>query len=258
MDNSLGKPLSAKIPYSTDDDRITYFAETDSRNRKVTFGIKAKDRPRHMYVIGKTGMGKSTILENLAIQDIQNGEGLAFVDPHGKSAELLLDYVPKDRIKDVLYFAPFDMEYPISFNVMEDIGADRRHLVVSGLMSAFKKIWVDAWSARMEYILSNILLALLEYPDSTLVGVNRMLADKDYRKKVVENIKDPSVKSFWVDEFAKYGDRYMQEAVLVMREHQRKKSSDTERRDRKRDSWTRKRMTRKESWSFLKRNDGES
>lgn len=195
-----------------DDNRITYFAETDSRNKRVAFGIKAKDRSRHVYVIGKTGMGKSTLLENMAIQDIQNGEGIAFIDPHGKTADLLLEYVPQERIKDVIYFAPFDTDHPISFNVMEDVGPTKRHLVANGLMSAFKKIWVDAWSARMEYILSNILLALLEYPDSTLIGVNRMLADKDYRKKVVENIKDPSVKAFWVDEFAKYGDRYMQEA----------------------------------------------
>lgn len=193
-------------------EKVTYFAETDSRNKRVAFGIKAKDRTRHVYVIGKTGMGKSTILENMAVQDIQNGEGMAFVDPHGKSADLLLEYVPQERIKDVIYFAPFDTDYPISFNVMEDVGTDKRHLVANGLMSAFKKIWVDAWSARMEYILNNILLALLEYPDSTLVGVNRMLSDKAYRKQVVANISDPSVKSFWVDEFEKYGERYMQEA----------------------------------------------
>jgi hypothetical protein len=195
-----------------EDEQVTYFAETDSRNKRLRFGIKGKDRSRHVYVIGKTGMGKSTLLENLAIQDIQNGNGMAFIDPHGKTAELLLEYVPEGRIKDVLYFAPFDLDYPVSFNVMEDVGVDKRHLVANGMMSAFKKIWVDAWSARMEYILNNILLALLEYPGSTLLGVNRMLADKDYRNKVVNNISDPSVKSFWVDEFAKYGERYMQEA----------------------------------------------
>lgn len=193
-------------------EKITYFAETDSRNKRVAFGIKAKDRLKHVYVIGKTGMGKSTLLENMAVQDIKGNEGMAFIDPHGKTAELLLEYIPPERIKDVIYFAPFDTEFPISFNVMEDVGIDKRHLVANGLMSAFKKIWVDAWSARMEYILNNILLALLEYPGSTLIGVNRMLSDKDYRNKIVDNIKDPSVKSFWVDEFAKYGDKYMQEA----------------------------------------------
>ncbi len=195
-----------------DPEKVNYFGETDFRNKKARFGIKAKDRAKHVYVVGKTGMGKSTMLENMAVQDIQNGDGMAFMDPHGQTAEKLLDYIPEHRIKDVVYFAPFDIDNPISFNVMEDVGYDKRHLVASGLMSSFKKIWVDAWSARMEYILNNILLALLEYPDSTLLGVNRMLSDKDYRKKVVDNISDPAVKSFWKDEFAKYNDRYMQEA----------------------------------------------
>lgn len=191
---------------------INYFARTDFRGKQTDFGIKTPDRSKHMYIIGKTGMGKSTMLENMAIQDIKNGHGMGFLDPHGKSAELLLDYVPEERIKDVVYFAPFDLDHPISFNVMEDVGKDQRHLVANGLISAFKKIWPDVWSARMEYILSNTVLALLEYPDSTLLGVNRMLSDKTYRNKVVDNIEDPSVKAFWVDEFAKYNERYMQEA----------------------------------------------
>lgn len=195
------------------DELVTYFAETDSRNKRVPFGIKAKDRTRHVYVIGKTGMGKSTLLENMAVQDIKNGEGMAFIDPHGKTAELLLDYIPQERVKDVVYFAPFDTEFPLSFNVLESVDPDKRHLVVAGLMSTFKKIWQDAWSARMEYILTNTLLALLEYPDATLLGVNRMLSDKDFRKKVVDNISDVSVKSFWVDEFAKYTERMAAEAV---------------------------------------------
>ncbi len=194
-------------------EQVTYFAETDARGKRVPFGIKGKDRTKHMYVIGKTGMGKSTLLENMAIQDIRNGNGFAFVDPHGKTAELLLEYIPEERMKDVLYFAPFDLDNPVAFNIMEDVGYDKRHLVVSGLMSAFKKLWVDAWSARMEYILSNAILALLEYPDSTLLSVNRMFTDKAYRKKVVDNVTDATVKSFWNDEFAKYTDRFAAEAT---------------------------------------------
>ena len=194
-------------------ERVTYFAATDARGKHIPFGIKSKDRDRHMYVIGKTGMGKSTLLLNMAIQDIRNGEGVAFLDPHGLTVETLLDFIPEERIKDVVYFAPFDMEHPIAFNVMEDVGYDKRHLVVSGLMATFKKIWEDAWSARMEYILTNTLLALLEYPGATLLGVNRMYTDKDYRKKVIDNVKDPVVKDFWVKEFANYGDRYTQEAT---------------------------------------------
>ncbi len=196
-----------------DPNHVTYFAETDARNKKIRFGIKAKDRLKHLYVIGKTGMGKSTLLENMAIQDIQNGNGLAVIDPHGSMADKLLDYIPESRVKDVLYFAPFDMEYPVSFNVMEDIGVDKRHLVVNGLMSTFEKIWVDAWSARMAYILNNTLLALLEYPGATLLGVNRMLSDKEYRKKVVANIQDTSVKAFWVDEFGKWTEKFIAEAI---------------------------------------------
>jgi hypothetical protein len=193
---------------------INYFGQTDFRGKKVPFGIKSEDRARHMYVIGKTGMGKSTVLENLAIQDIKNGEGLAFIDPHGKSAELLLDYVPEHRIKDVIYFAPFDLEHPIAFNIMEDTGRDQRHLVANGLMSTFKNIWgAETFSARMEYILSNTVLALLEYPESTLLGVGRMFGDKNYRQKVVDNITDPSVKSYWVDEFASYTDKFAAEAT---------------------------------------------
>ena len=195
------------------EDRITYFGQTDSRNKKVTFGIKAKDRTKHVYVIGKTGMGKSTLLENMAVQDIKNGEGMAFIDPHGKTAELLLEYVPEHRQKDVVYFAPFDMDHPISFNVLESVDPDKRHLVVSGLMSTFKKIWQDAWSARMEYILTNTLLALLEYPDATLLGVNRMLSDKVFRNQVVACVTDASVKAFWVQEFANYTERMAAEAV---------------------------------------------
>lgn len=196
-----------------DDRRITYFASTHTRGKREMFGIRAVDRGKHIYVIGKTGMGKSTMLENMAIQDIQNGEGIAFIDPHGSTAEKLLDFIPQERISDVVYFAPFDTDYPLGFNVMEDVGYDKRHLVVSGLMGALKRIWVDAWSARMEYILQNTLLALLEYPDSTLLDVNRMLTNKTFRNAVIEKITDPIVKAFWVEEFASFTDTYTREAT---------------------------------------------
>jgi Type IV secretion-system coupling protein DNA-binding domain len=196
-----------------DDEKVTYFAETDARNKRIRFGIKAKDRARHVYAIGKTGMGKSTLLENLAIQDILNGEGVAFVDPHGKSADMLLEYIPEHRKKDVVYFAPFDLDFPIAFNVLEDVDITKRYLVANGLMSAFKTIWADAFSARMEYILNNIMLALLEYPGSTLMSVNRMLTDKDFRSTVVANVTDPTVKAFWIDEYGKYTEKFAAEAA---------------------------------------------
>lgn len=194
------------------DEQVTYIGQTDFRNRRTKFGIKKKDRSRHVYIIGKTGMGKSTVLENMAAQDILNGEGMCFVDPHGSAIDTLIEYIPEHRVKDVIYFAPFDTDFPITFNVMENVDPDSRHLVVNGLMASFKKIWQDAWSARMEYILSNTLLALLEYPRATLLGVNRMLAEKDYRNDVIKHITDESVKAFWIDEYNKWDPRYAREA----------------------------------------------
>ncbi len=193
-------------------EQVTYFGETDFRNQRTKFGIKNSDRSRHVYIIGKTGMGKSTVLENMAAQDILNGEGMCFMDPHGSAIDVLIDYIPQHRIQDVVYFAPFDTDFPMSFNVMEAVDPDKRHLVVAGLMASFKKIWVDAWSARMEYILANTLLALLEYPGATLLGVNRMLAEKDYREDVIKHITDSSVKAFWTDEYGKWDPRYAREA----------------------------------------------
>jgi CxxC-x17-CxxC domain-containing protein len=191
---------------------VTYFAETNFRNERKKFGIKRQDRTKHMYIIGKTGMGKTTLLENMAIQDILNNEGVGIVDPHGGLAEKTLNFIPKNRIDDVLYFAPHDIDWPIAFNVMENVDPTQRHLIANGLLGVFKKIWPDVWSPRMEYILNNCILALLEYPDSTLLGINRMLSDRDFRREVVSKIADPVVKAFWTDEFAKYTDRYMTEA----------------------------------------------
>lgn len=195
---------------------ITFIGYTSFRNQRKKFGIKPDDRRRHFYTIGKTGMGKSNLMENMAIQDIQNGNGIAYVDPHGEGAEKLLDFVPAERIKDIVFFNPADLDYPIAFNVMEKVDFKYRHLVAGGLMGVFKKVWPDVWSARMEYILNNSILALLEYPNSTLLGINRMLADPEYRSKVVEKVKDPIVKSFWTTEYARYTQRYEIEATAAI------------------------------------------
>ncbi len=195
---------------------INFFGMTSFRSQKKRFGIKTDDRRRHFYCIGKTGMGKSNLMENMAIQDIQKGRGIAYVDPHGEGAEKLLDFVPLDRINDVVFFNPADLDYPIAFNVMEKVDFRYRHLVAGGLMGVFKKVWPDVWSARMEYILNNSILALLEYPDSTLLGINRMLADPEYRQEVVSKITDPIVKSFWVTEYARYTQRYEIEATAAI------------------------------------------
>ncbi|MDO8574662.1 MAG: type IV secretion system DNA-binding domain-containing protein [bacterium] len=195
---------------------ITFFAETNFRNERKKFGIKTDDRRRHMYMIGQTGTGKTTLQMNMMISDIMAGRGMGFVDPHGEMAERLLHYIPESRIKDVIYFNPADMEHPIAFNAIESIDAKARHLIASGLMGVFKKIWPDVWSARMEYILNNTILALLEVPGSTLLGVNRMFSDKVFRKNIVNQITDPVIKAFWTQEYAAYQQKYEQEATAAI------------------------------------------
>ena len=179
---------------------ITLFAKTNFRNKERIFGIKRKDRRQHTYIIGKTGTGKTTLLFNLAIQDIIKGEGICIVDQHGDFVEGIITKIPRERIKDIVYFNPIDAEYPIGFNVLEVPDAKYKHLVASDLMAIFTKIWANVWSARMEYILNNCVLALLDTPGSTLLGIPRILTDKDYRQKIIANIKDPIVKSFWIYE----------------------------------------------------------
>ncbi len=192
---------------------VTLFGETTFRNQNQRFGIKIDDRRRHMYAIGKSGMGKSTLLENMIIQDINKGRGLAVVDPHGDLAEKIIHYIPDKRVEEVVYFNPSDAEYPIAFNVVEQVEPHLRHLVASGLIGVFQKLWADSWGPRLEYILRNAILAVLDYPDSTLLAITRMLSDKNFRKRVVENIQDPVVKAFWVNEFSGYNDKFASEAV---------------------------------------------
>jgi len=192
---------------------ITLLAKTDYRGEYKRFGIKQDDRRRHVYIIGKTGMGKSCLIENMVIQDIQNGHGVALADPHGDLVEKILNFIPANRINDVVYFNPSDFEHPIAFNVLENVDATKRHLISSGLLGIFKKIWADSWGPRLEYVLNNAIMALLEYPDSTLLGIMRMLVNKEYRNKVVRQISDPVVKSFWIDEYEKYPQKFQAEVI---------------------------------------------
>ena len=197
-------------------EKLTYLGEVTWRHQRTKFGIKTDDRRRHIYLVGKTGMGKSNLLENMAIQDIQAGRGVAFIDPHGEAAEKLLDYVPSHRVNDVIYFNPGDVNFPTAFNVMEISNPEHRNLIASGLMAVFKKIWPDVWSARMEYILNNTLLALLEYPNATLLAINRMFSDPGFRAKVVEKVTDPIIKAFWLTEYANYDVKYERESTAAI------------------------------------------
>src|SRR3989338_8158246 len=192
---------------------ITVFAQTNFRNQARKFGIKTDDRRRHTYLIGKTGMGKSVTLENMIIQDIIAGKGLCVVDPHGELVEKVIKFIPPSRINDVVYINPADLSFPIAFNVLESVSEEHRHLVASGLLGIFKKLWAESWGPRLEYVLNNAIMALLEYPGSTLLGVMRLLVDKSFRKKVINKVTDPIIKSFWVEEYSKYPDRFQAEAI---------------------------------------------
>ena len=199
-----------EIPINRD---VTYLGLTTYRDKNQLFGIKRKDRRQHVYLLGKSGTGKSVLMFNMIIQNIQNGEGVCMVDPHGENVEAVLSAIPRHRMKDVIYFNPADTEYHIGFNVLELIDPQYKHLVASGLMGIFTKIWANAWSARMEYILNNTILALLDTPGTTLLGIPRMLVDKDYRQKIISNLKDPVIKAFWVHEYEAWQDKFRNEAI---------------------------------------------
>jgi len=183
---------------------VTPFAITNYRDIRKRFGIRQKNRRGHMYIIGKTGTGKSTLIENMVISDIETGNGLALIDPHGDLAEDVLNYVPRRRINDVIYFNPADTEYPIAFNPLAKVSPEYHHLVTSGLISVFKKVWRDFWGPRLEHILRHCLLTLLERPDSTLLDIPRLLTNKDFRDTILQNITQEQVKEFWLFEFDKY------------------------------------------------------
>jgi CxxC-x17-CxxC domain-containing protein len=199
-----------EIPINKD---VTYLGLTTFRDKNQLFGIKRKDRRQHVYILGKSGTGKSVLMFNMIIQNIQNGEGVCVVDPHGELVEGVLSAIPPHRMKDVVYFNPADADHHIGFNVLELIDPQYKHLVASGLMGIFTKIWANAWSARMEYILNNCILALLDTPGTTLLGIPRLLVDKDYRQKIISNLKDPVIKAFWVHEYEAWQDKFRNEAI---------------------------------------------
>lgn len=183
-----------------DDDNnvVTHIGVTDFRHVKDTFGIRKKDRRSHIYVIGKTGTGKSTLLKNMLVADIHRGEGLALIDPHGDLADDILHHVPEARMEDVIFFNPADTTYPVAFNPLEETKPGERYLVASDLISIFKKIWPDYWGPRLEHILRYSLLSLLEYPGSTLLDLPRILTDGDFRAVVLNNVKDKHIRDFWL------------------------------------------------------------
>ncbi len=201
------------LPDPTKEEGLTILGKSNYRGVDKLFGIRQEDRRRHVYIIGKTGMGKSTLLENMIISDIREGKGVAVVDPHGDLADSVLDNIPSNRTNDVIVFDPADRDFPVAFNMLENIDPAMNSVVASGLVGIFKKLYADSWGPRLEHILRNTILSLLEYPDTTMLGITRILVDADFRKKVVRKISDPIVKRFWADEFEKMQERQRVEAI---------------------------------------------
>jgi energy-coupling factor transporter ATP-binding protein EcfA2 len=202
MTNSLDK-----------ENNITFFAETNFRNKQVKFGIKRDDRRAHMYLIGKTGTGKSTLLETLIRQDIVSGQGLALLDPHGDLVEKILTRLPEHRKDDLIYFNVPDHTQALSLNPLESISPLKRPLAASGLLEVFKKLWMDSWGPRLEHIMRNALLALLDQPQATLADVLRLLNDQAFRKEAIVQIKNAQVREFWAKEYENYPTRFRMEAI---------------------------------------------
>lgn len=209
-----GEPPSG-LPFEgqVDESEVTYLGVTDFRNFKHKFGIKARDRRLHMYAIGKTGTGKSTLMQNMIVDDIHKGRGVAVVDPHGQLVADVLGQIPAHRINDVIYFNPADRDFPIGFNLLENVEPDLRNVVASGAVGIFKKLFAESWGPRLEYILRNAILALLEYPGSTLLGINRLLTDKPFRQRVVQHITDPVIRDYFENEFERYDPKFRTEAI---------------------------------------------
>jgi len=192
---------------------INYIGHREAWGQTIPFGLLPADRRQHVYCVGKSGTGKTTLLRNLILQDIEYGRGVGVIDPHGDLAEAILDQIPPWRTDDVVYFNPADLEFPIGLNLLQSVPTEHRHRVASGVVGAMKAIWKDSWGARLEYILYASVAALLDCQNASILGVQRMLIDRRYRYWVIKQIKDPIVKSFWLREYEHYSPQFMREAI---------------------------------------------
>lgn len=204
----------ANLPLLTEANRelISPIAATNFRGHNTIFGVNREDRGRHMYIIGQTGVGKSALLELLTISDIYSPYGFAVIDPHGDYAISILRRIPEHRVKDIIYFNPADTEFPIAFNPMEVTDNKLKTHTASELIGVLKRMF-ESWGPRLEYILRYSLLALLDYPNATMLDITRILTDKNFRREVLEHVHDPVVKNFWQIEFASWNDKFQAEAV---------------------------------------------
>ncbi len=209
-------PENLPVAYELSDEEkrgINFFARTEFKNKSSIFGVYQIDRRKHMYIIGKTGTGKSTLIANLAINDIRNNEGLAVIDPHGDLSEVLLDYIPSYRVNDIVYLNPADIDRPFHLNPLEVTNPAQKELIASGIVSIFYKLYGDSWGPRLEYILRNVILTLVAIPNSTLMMVPEVLTNQKFRKKIVPELQDPVLVNYWTNEFEKMPDKLREESI---------------------------------------------
>ncbi len=204
------------LPKDNSQGDVSIFGMTNYHNNFDIFGIRRSDRRRHLYTVGKSGSGKSKFLELLIKEDLENGRGVGVLDPHGDLVDDVLEYVPKERIKDVIYFDPSDMDYPISFNPMENVAEAQKMQVTIGFIQIFKKLFGTNWTDRLEHVLRYTVLALLDSPNTTVLSILKMLTDKNYRQNIVSRIQDNVVKNFWVSEFAGWSEKFDAEAITPL------------------------------------------
>jgi len=202
-----------KLPSKTHDFEVTELGHVRFRGQRKRFGICTDDLLRHMFVCGRTGTGKSTLLKSMILDGLQAGRNVTVIDPHGDLVESILDYVPRHRTNDVVHFSAAERDWPVAFNPLHCPQREQRPLVADGVVTSLKKLYGDSWGPRLEQILRNAVLALLEREDATLLSIRRLLTSKPYRSTIVSRVSDPVVRSFWTDIFAGWGERFQVEAV---------------------------------------------
>ncbi|RKW21914.1 DUF87 domain-containing protein [Candidatus Gracilibacteria bacterium] len=209
----LPYPTAIPTPENTPAKELTVLGDTDYRGDKIRFGVRQEDKFRHMYIVGKTGTGKSTFINNMIISDMRAGNGLCLLDPHGELVDDLLEYIPSNRINDVILFDVGDAEYPIGFNLLQADNEDEKNRIASGVVSTFQKLFDNSRGPRLEYILRNVVLSVIDYPNATLMHILRILTDKEFREEVISHVKDPVLLKFWNNEFNRWQDKQREEAV---------------------------------------------
>lgn len=209
-------PFNLPTPHTSKSGEATFYGLTNFRGIQTKFGIYREDRRRHLYIVGKSGVGKSKLLETLIIDDIKNNKGVCVMDPHGDLIQDLIQYVPKEKIKDIIYFNVSDFEHPIAFNPLENVSMDMKQQVTQGLIEVFKKFFGGDWSPKIEHVFRYTTLAMLDYPNSTIVAMMKMLTNRKFRQKVIPEIKDSVVKHFWANEFSSWSEKFDNEAILPL------------------------------------------